>query len=60
MPSVRHPDVTPKKTLRELGAADWQIIEMAREFDTLFKVPMDADKATSLRKVSDWEKLIPN
>jgi hypothetical protein len=55
----RASDVTSEKTLKELGAQDWQIIEMAMEFETLFKVPMDADKAIALKKVSDWEELIP-
>jgi len=50
--------VSPEKTLRSLGAHDWQILDMAIDFEVLFDVPMDADKALSLKKVSDWERLI--
>lgn len=50
--------VTSNATLSQLGAKKWQIIEMAMEFEDVFGVPMDADKALSLKKVSDWEKLI--
>ena len=53
-------DVTSDKTLKQLGAQDWQIIEMAMEFEAKFRVPMDADKALALKRVSDWEKLISN
>lgn len=51
-------EIEPHKSLKELGGHDWQIIEMAMEFETIFNVPMDADKALSLLKVSDWERLI--
>lgn len=51
-------EITSDRELKSLGAADWQIIEMAMEFEMIFKVPMDADKALSLGRVADWEKLI--
>ena len=51
-------DVTTNTTLIALGAQEWQIIEMAMEFESVFGVSMDAEKALSLKKVSDWENLI--
>jgi hypothetical protein len=51
-------DITLQKTLKSLGAVDWQIIEMSMEFELMFKIRMDADKALSLKKVSDWNSLI--
>jgi acyl carrier protein len=51
-------DVYPDQSLRSLGAENWQIIEMAMEFEDRFGIPMDADKALSMKKVSDWARLI--
>jgi hypothetical protein len=51
-------DIKSEITLKELRAQEWQIIEMAMEFEAIFNIPMDADKAISLKKVSDWELLI--
>ena len=51
-------DITLESKLKDLGAKDWQIIEMAMEFESTFNIPMDADKALSMKKVSDWEKLL--
>jgi acyl carrier protein len=55
---IKASEVNSSKTLKSLGAQDWQVIEMAMEFEDKFGVQMDADRALSLKKVSDWEKLI--
>jgi acyl carrier protein len=59
----RYLKVNPSKIssdtkLKDIGAQDWQIIEMAMEFEPIFKINMDANKALSLEKVKDWENLI--
>jgi acyl carrier protein len=61
----RYLKVNPSKIssdtkLKDIGAQDWQIIEMAMEFEAMFKINMDADKALSLEKVNDWEELFNN